>query len=199
PVTPAPGSRLPGLAQGLSAPVQLPAAEAGTVDFRIALTLRGSRRIALAPLGDRVSVDMQSGWPHPSFGGRYLPARHTISPEGFRAHWQLNQFATGFESPLNACMAGDCSALASNVFDVTLADPVDVYVKTGRSVKYGILFVSLTFVAFLLTEVLKGLRIHPVQYLFVGLGLCIFFLLLLALSEHIGFGPAYLSAAAACT
>lgn len=199
PVVLASGSRLPGLPQGISAQVTLPEGEAASADFRIALLLRGTRHFAFAPVGDRVSVDMQSTWPHPSFGGRYLPSRRSVSDDGFRAQWQLNQFATSFESLLRTCMAGDCGALASNVFDVTLTDPVDVYVTTGRSAKYGILFVVLTFVAFLLTEVLTGLRIHPVQYLFVGMGLCIFFLLLLALAEHIGFGLAYLAAATACT
>lgn len=71
-----------------------------------------------------------------------------------------------------------------------------MYQRNVRAGKYGLLFVTLTFVAFFLFEVLKRLRVHPVQYLLVGAALASFYVLLLALSEQIGFGLAYAVAAA---
>src|SRR6185436_8770926 len=55
-----------------------------------------------------------------------------------------------------------------------------------------------TFAAFFLFEILKRLAIHPVQYALVGVALAVFFLLLISLSEHLGFAPAYAIAAVAC-
>ena len=77
-------------------------------------------------------------------------------------------------------------------------DPVDVHTQADRASKYGILFVVLTFTGFLLFELVRQLRIHPLQYLMVGLALAIFFLLLVSLSEHIAFWKAYLVSTLAC-
>src|SRR3546814_18226532 len=79
-----------------------------------------------------------------------------------------------------------------------LIEPVDVYTQADRATKYGLLFVALTFVGFFMFELIKQLRIHPIQYGLVGLALAIFFLLLVSLSEHIEFGWAYLCASVAC-
>ena len=78
-------------------------------------------------------------------------------------------------------------------------DPVSPYVLSDRATKYGLLFIALTFVGVGALEVLRRLRVHPIQYLLVGSALAIFFLLLVSLSEHVPFAVAYLAAAAACT
>jgi len=97
------------------------------------------------------------------------------------------------------CAAGNCQEFNGNTFGVSLINPVDLYQQTERAVKYAILFILLTFVAFFLFEIMKQLRLHPMQYLLVGTALTVFYLLLISLSEHIAFHWAYLSAALAST
>ena len=82
-------------------------------------------------------------------------------------------------------------------FSVSLVQPVDHYQLNERAAKYALLFIGLTFISFFMFELLKGLRVHPIQYALVGMGLAIFYLVLLALTEHLGFGWAYLVAALA--
>lgn len=77
-------------------------------------------------------------------------------------------------------------------FGVKLVTPYDQYQQTERSVKYGMLFIVLTFMTFFLIEVINRKQIHPFQYILVGLALGLFYLLLLSLSEHIWFDLAYL-------
>lgn len=142
----------------------------------------------------RLSAD----WPHPSFGGRHLPATREITSEGFRAAWRISELASEGPRALAACREPGCKPLEQYTFGVRLIEPVDVYMQAHRAVKYALLFVLLTFSGFFLFEILRDLRIHPIQYLLVGLALAMFFLLLIALSEHMRFVYAYLIAAAAC-
>jgi inner membrane protein len=100
---------------------------------------------------------------------------------------------------IDECQLGNCNALMNDTFGVTLFNSVDIYQQSERSVKYAMLFIGLTFTAFFLFEVMKGLRLHPMQYLLVGLGLSLFFLLLISLSEHMAFPLAYLVAALCST
>jgi inner membrane protein len=81
---------------------------------------------------------------------------------------------------------------------VELVDPVDQYLKSERALKYALLFVGLAFAGFFLFEVLQRVDLNPVQYTLVGLALAVFYLLLLSLSEHIGFAAAYAVSATAC-
>jgi inner membrane protein len=143
-------------------------------------------------------VRLASAWPHPSFRGRFLPDKRTLGPDGFRAEWRLSEFATGIDQPLRALAEGSESGLSGHAFGVSFIEPIDAYAMSGRAVKYGMLFVLLTFVGFVLFEVLRRLGIHPVQYGLVGAAVSIFFLLLLSLSEHVPFAIAYVIAAAAC-
>ncbi|KAB7770144.1 cell envelope integrity protein CreD [Xanthomonas maliensis] len=162
----------------------------GPVDLHFVLD--GTRSLSIAPIADSNDITLRSNWPHPLFGGRFLPNAPTIGPKGFDASWSLSSLATGAQAQLNV---NDASL---DMLDVRLVDPVDVYTQADRASKYGILFVVLTFVAFVLFELIKRLPIHPLQYLLVGLALAIFFLLLLSLSEHIAFWQAYLLSAVAC-
>jgi inner membrane protein len=172
-----------------------PAASRETVSFSLTLTLAGTERFAALPLARETNVHVTSPWPDPGFDGAFLPASRRVDATGFEAEWQVldlnRRFAQHWresESP---------GALAASAFGITLAQPVGAYQQNVRAGKYGVLFIAFTFVAFFLFEVLRRLRVHPVQYLLVGLALCTFYVVLLALSEQIGFGLAYALAAAA--
>ena len=165
-----------------------------TLAFSFTLTLAGTERFAALPLARETDLHLTSPWPDPGFDGAFLPATRHVGAEGFEADWQvldlnrrLAQHWRESESP---------GALAESGFGLTLTQPAGSYQQNVRAGKYGVLFIALTFVAFFLFEVLRGLRVHPVQYLLVGLALSTFYVVLLGLSEQIGFGPAYAIAAA---
>ena len=167
--------------------------------FSFSIELRGMEKLSFAPMGMNTEVKLTSDWPHPSFIGAYLPEHREINADGFPAIWRVSSFSSNIAQQLNACVRKNCSHLLNNSFGVSLIQPVDVYQQSERSIKYGILFISLTFIAFWVFEILKKLQIHPVQYLLVGFALSIFYLLLISLSEHIVFGWAYFIAAVSCT
>jgi inner membrane protein len=186
---------------GLAAPqgVQLPlgpvdVADGGGYDFAFPLNLTGSERLSIAPAGNATSVALRSDWPHPSFQGRFTPVSRKVGASGFEANWEVSHLARSFDRVLHPAD----SAGSPEMLDIAFIDPVDVYLMADRAVKYGILFVLLTFAAFFLAEILMRRSIHPFQYLLVGLALAVFFLLLIALSEHIRFTVAYGLSGAAC-
>ena len=194
------GSHVNGAPRGMHA--VLPAVNTDSeknYPFTFALTLRGMENLSFAPLGMNTSVSLQSDWPHPSFTGGYLPEKHDESAVGFNAAWRVSSFSSDIKHHLEKCKKEKCNELLANTFGVALIQPVDIYQQSERSVKYGILFISLTFVAIIVFEIIKKLNIHPIQYLLVGLALAIFYLLLVSLSEHIAFHWAYLIATAAST
>lgn len=158
----------------------------GTYPFAIDLVLHGMQSFSWVPVGDENRVKLQGDWPHPGFQGRALPRRHQITEKGFEAEWESTQFS----SNVGQLIRGE-TGLRNQEVGVRLVQPVDVYLQAERSVKYGFLFIAVTFGAFLLFESLKRLSIHPVQYGLVGLALVLFYVLLLALSEHIAFLWAY--------
>ena len=184
---PAPG---PGLHVLLEAPLP---GQALAFDTRLAMTLAGTEDFAVLPLGYANHIRLRSPWPHPSFGG-ILP-RHDIGARGFTAHWQVDALATNAQQRWrDGSWVGDARDLAR----VSLVEPVNAYAQADRATKYGVLFVVLTFAGFFMFELLRQVRVHPIQYGLVGLALALFFLLLLSLSEHIAFGWAYVTAAGAC-
>ena len=177
----------------------------GPVDA--ALDLVGTADLALVPAARSVAWTLASDWPHPSFGGRFLPVTREVRHDGFEARWAVTALASSatqrVEEPGEKKPAGEKKPelWALDTLAVTFTDPVNPYVLADRAIKYGLLFVALTFAAVALTETLAGQRVrrvHPVQYALVGLALALFFLLLLALSEHLPFATAYAGAAAAC-
>ncbi|MDH5785543.1 MAG: cell envelope integrity protein CreD [Chromatiales bacterium] len=194
-----PGSELPGARSGMHAGLGRVDVAQPRFDFSFTLPLRGMERLQFSPIGKSTEVRLSADWPHPSFIGRYLPEDHKIDAEKFTARWNLSSFSSGMPQLLQECEGGDCQALLSDTFGVTLFNSVDIYQQSERSVKYAMLFIGLTFITFFLFEVMKGLRLHPMQYLLVGLGLSLFYLLLVSLSEHIAFALAYLAAALAST
>jgi inner membrane protein len=168
--------------------------------FRVALTLLGTQRLDIVPLGASTTIALASPWPHPSFLGRILPdAGTTVSAEGFSATWRTSHFATNLAQVYQRCaQARQCDEFRQHTIAVSFIQPVDLYQTVERSVKYGFLFILLTFAAFFLFEVLGRLAIHPVQYGLVGIALSLFFLLLISLAEHIGFASSYAIATIAC-
>jgi len=183
-----------GLPRGIHADLgKLEVRETKEVAFEIPLELTGSHRLSVAPVGESTRMTLHSDWSSPSFGGRFLPLKHQIGVQGFEAQWQVSALARNLDRMLRT--SGE--APTEEAFDVAFIEPVNVYLQTERAVKYGFLFVGLTFAAFFFFELLKGLRIHPMQYLLVGFALAMFFLLLLSLSEHIPFLWAYLVASGA--
>ncbi|MEM9056297.1 MAG: cell envelope integrity protein CreD, partial [Pseudomonadota bacterium] len=193
----APGSGQRKLGDGIHAPLTR-AQLAAPVRFSLELELRGSKALGLVPLAGEASISLNSPWPHPRFDGRFLPDERTIGPSGFAAHWQLSSFSTNAPEKLAECTAGLCESLLSGGFSVQFLETVDLYQKVTRALKYGVLFIALTFTAFVLTEALSDRRLHPMHYLLVGAALSIFYLLLVSLSEHIGFASAYLASTLAC-
>lgn len=196
----APGTRTRFLAAGVHAPLgPIDFAAAHTYRFAAALQLLGMDRLEVAPIGRSTAVELASDWPHPSFIGDFLPAQRVVGTAGFRAKWQTTHFATDSESRLREAVLGESASLSHGALGVAFVDPVDGYAQTERSVKYGLLFVGLTFLVFFLFEVLRKLAIHPIQYTLLGLALTLFYFLLLSLSEHLAFGASYLIAAGAST
>ncbi len=183
------GSRLTRVGPGIHAPMEQlpPPTKEARYSFTMKLELAGSGTLSFAPVGDTNTVRLASRWPHPSFQGTFLPAEREVGEEGFSARWEITSLNSTWQQQLE----GD-------QFGLKLVSPVDTYTMVERGMKYGILFLLITFSAFFLFEAVSRSRIHAVQYLFVGFAIAVFFLLLLALSEQMAFGLAYLIAAGAC-
>ena len=164
--------------------------------FELEMTLAGTQSLALLPLARRTEASLSAPWPDPSFDGAFLPASRQVDAHGFEAHWQVLDLNRNFGQHWQQDAQRNQDVTAS-AFGVALYQPASVYQQNDRAGKYGVLFIGLTFVAFFLFEVLKKLRVHPVQYLLVGVALTTFYVVLLALSEQIGFAFAYLAAAVA--
>ncbi len=180
------------LSAGLSAPVSIQ--EGAGSSFEIGINVRGTEHLYFLPLGKNTEVALRSPWQHPSFEGKFLPANKArIDSQGFEARWKVLSAARGFPQ----AWKDNEIHLDQAEFGVRLIQPVDNYVKTERSLKYAILFIALSFIIFFFLEILQKRRMHPLQYLLVGFALCIFYTLLLSISEYWGFNIAYVIAAAA--
>jgi inner membrane protein len=168
--------------------------------FEFTLDLNGTRELWFVPTAQQTDVQLEGTWPHPSFSGRALPETRQITPAGFTARWRMQDFARPFASRwTSAGMNREQLSQQANAsaFGLLLVQPVDIYQQTERAVKYAALFIVLTFLVFFLWEIFHASLLHPVQYAFVGFALCVFYLLLVSLSEHVGFDPAYAIAAGA--
>lgn len=165
--------------------------------LQLELSLDGTRSLALLPVADDNRVQLASSWPHPSFGGAFAPVRREVGDAGFNASWAVSSLASKAQDELQQAIAQGHPVHGEQI-QLSLVDPVDVYTQALRAAKYGVLFIVLTFVGFGIYDLVKGLNLHPLQYLLVGLALVMFFLLLLSLSEQLPFVLAYLVASTAC-
>jgi len=195
-----PGTQVGWLGEGVRATLPaLDTTQATELAFGFDLRLQGTGSLQVLPVGKTSRVNLAANWPHPSFIGNFLPAKREVTDQGFTADWQTSFFSTNLQEAMSRCASGnDCEAFNGRSFGVSFIDPVDQYLKSDRAIKYALLFIVLTFAGFFLFEVLKSLAVHPVQYALVGVALAFFYLLLLSLSEHIGFALAYLLSASGC-
>ncbi len=195
-----PGTGTPHLGSGVHVPLKLDwLNQQKQIEFKLALNLQGMEKLQLSPIGRETNINIKANWPHPSFTGQFLPLKPEISAEGFSANWQTSFFSTNMPELINLCIVNrKCKPIKKSTLGVALIDPVDQYLKTDRAIKYAELFILLTLFAFMLFEVFKRMAIHPIQYAMVGLSLALFYLLLLSLSEHIGFDLAYLLSSISC-
>ncbi len=169
---------------------------AAPIDFSFDLALSGGRSLGFLPLGAETKVKLSSPWTAPSFSGSFLPLSRSLGEQGFEADWYVLSLGRSYPQKWKG---GDIEpgAVLESQFRVDLMIPVDTYMKTLRSVKYGILFIFLPFVTFFLFEAFSGKKIHPLQYMLVGFAVSLFYLLLLSVSEHLSFGLTYLLASIA--
>src|SRR5438309_687679 len=197
-----PGSQLPGYTTGATAmlvdgkPINAP------MEFSIPIDFNGSEGIYFAPFGVQNQAVMKSNWPDPAFRGAFLPAERSVRADGFEAKWRISYYGRNYPQAWTSRNGNErftINAVSGSLFGAQFLSILDAYRYVERSIKYGVLFLVLVFTTFFLFEVTARQKIHPFQYLMVGAALCLFFLLLLSISEFIGFGYAYLIAAVAST
>jgi inner membrane protein len=185
-----PGAILSESFKGVQAPVQVSQNNEGA-KFEISLSLKGSESLKFIPIGKTTNVSLQSKWSSPSFSGTFLPDNRQIDAEKFSAQWKVLHLNRNIPQQWNDAQE---VPLADSAFGVDLISPNDGYQKSDRSAKYAILIISLTFLSFFFVELLNHKRIHPFHYILVGLALCIFYTLLISISEFLRFNLAYLIA-----
>ncbi|NOU60747.1 cell envelope integrity protein CreD [Marinifilum caeruleilacunae] len=189
------GSRLPEMMRsGVS--IDLPNLEeeyTKSVPFSFALNLQGSQNLSFIPVGGTTEVQLKSPWSSPSFNGNFIPKQREVSDEGFTAKWKALLLNRNYPQTWVDRNMGQ--RMQESSFGVDLIMPLDDYQKATRSAKYAVMTISLIFLVFFLVEILNGKKIHPFQYTLVGLALCLFYVLLISISEHSNFNMAYLISA----
>jgi len=158
-------------------------------DFNFQLDLQGSKNLSFIPVGSNTDVAISSPWTSPSFNGNFLPKERNIDDKGFDASWTVLQLNRNY--PQTWMGKGNGVEMNASAFGVDFILPMDDYQKSYRSAKYAALTISLTFLIFFLVEIMNKRRIHPFQYALVGLALCLFYVLLVSISEHSNFNFAY--------
>lgn len=196
-------------ALGVNADIDLSANSKDGNDFKIAFSLNGSRDIYFSPLGRTTNAELSSAWLDPSFQGAFLPESYTIGKDGFNAAWKVLELNRGFPQKFIGQLSAldlpaqlkysekmptvsQAGVINGSNFGVRLLVVADEYQETVRALKYAIMLLVLTFLVLFFYEAMRGARVHPLQYILIGLALALFYLLLLSLSEYIGFKSAYL-------
>lgn len=184
------------LGPGFQAPLALKAANAGTENtFSLSVNLNGSGGIQFTPVGESSIIKVAGPWPHPSFSGSLLPTKRQISETDFSAEWHIPHLSRTY--PQNGVLDQDefaGNAIRSFTAGVDLFEAVSLYSQIDRAVKYGLLFIGLTFTALLSFELVSRVRLHLMQYGLVGLAMTLFYLVLLSLAEHTVFLAAFAAA-----
>lgn len=168
--------------------------------FESDLVFNGSSTLTFAPVGRETRISLASDWPYPSFTGSFLPDARDLRSDGFAANWRIPHLARNVPQawrigPLEG--ANVHSRLWSSLSGVNFYIPIDYYDLVNRAAKYGLMFLAVAFFAVFVLELTSGKRVHAVQYVFVGLAMILFYVLLLSFAEHIGFATAYLAASGA--
>ncbi|MCP4580634.1 MAG: cell envelope integrity protein CreD [candidate division Zixibacteria bacterium] len=175
------------ISSGVSAKISL-ADHKTSYPFKFKINLNGSHQINFVPVGRLNDITVSSTWPDPSFSGAYLPYERTIGKDGFSAKWKVLDLNRNYPQ----YWKGTKHQIDDSSFGVELFIPVDIYQKSMRTVKYAIMFIVFTFIAFFFSEIMKKVRVHPIQYLLIGLAIMIFYTLLISISEHTNFNIAYI-------
>lgn len=163
--------------------------------FSFALNLNGSEQISFIPAGESNTVMLNSSWPSPSFNGAFLPATREVKKDGFSANWKILHLNRNYPQ----FWEGAQYKVAPSAFGLQLILTADIYQKSTRLAKYSIMFLVFTFAAFFFSEIINKRRVHPIQYILIGMAILIFYTLVLSLSEHMHFNYAYLLSATAVT
>jgi inner membrane protein len=193
---------------------QIPVIIDGKISLSCNLNLNGSKRISFVPIGKETNVALTSSWESPSFEGAFLPEKRMINEKGFTAQWRVLELNRNFAqqglgsyvafdemidsennySNYDAVSSSDGSTVnvSQSTFGVKLLLPIDEYKKTLRSSKYSTMFILLTFLVVFFSEIFQKKKVHPIQYLLTGSAICLFYVLLLSLSEHLSFNYSYL-------
>jgi len=168
------------------------------IDVAYRFGVRGNGQLTLIPDAESTRWSITSKWPHPSFGGQFLPNRRSVTDKGFTARYAISNLALG-RAVVQLPQAGEAASVGQGqqTAQIDLVEPVNLYSQVDRAVKYGFLFIGFTFLAFLMFDIIAGARVAAAEYLLTGAGLILFFVLLLAFAEIIGFTLAYLLASAA--
>lgn len=198
---------------GVSIPIDLTTHE--TIPFDFNINLNGSTTLNFLPFGKETRISLASPWDNPAFEGSFLPDEREVNDQGFTASWKVLQLNRNYpQQGIGSFISkgqrnnytynndyynsydytGNNTSGDEASFGVKLLLPIDEYQKTMRSSKYNIMFIIITFLAFFFVEVLNRRKIHPIQYLLVGFAICLFYILLLSISEHLMFDNAYLIA-----
>ncbi len=177
---------------GLHATVPLSGITA-SIPFTFEIELKGSEGLSISPVGRETEITIASPWQAPKFVGAFLPSTYETGKDGFHAQWHISSFGRSYPQSFDKTEVGFNLVMLSAT-GVDLHQVIDIYDMIFRSVKYAILFILITFATFFLFDILGGIRVHPIQYLLIGAALALFYLLLLSLSEWIGFFGAYLLA-----
>ena len=176
------------LRTGVHSPVSWQPGEGA--EFSIVLSLRGASELRFTPFARNTRVSLTSDWADPSFVGAWLPESREVDDAGFLASWEIPFLGRDYAQQWLS-VDEPLESVRSSAFGVAFLSEVDGYRMAERSTKYAALFLTFTFALIWLFDVTTGVRVHPIQYLLVGSAMCLFYLLELSLSEHLGFGAAY--------
>lgn len=164
-------------------------------NFSFAFNLNGSEQISFIPVGESNTIRINSTWPSPSFNGAFLPITRDVKKNGFSANWKILHLNRNYPQ----FWEGSQYKVAPSAFGLQLILTADIYQKSTRLAKYSIMFLVFTFAAFFFSEIINKRRVHPIQYIFIGVAILIFYMLVLSLSEHIHFNYSYILSAIAVT
>jgi inner membrane protein len=182
-------SALPGIGKWLSVSAKDALSQKGSLSVSAELNLSGAQSLSFPPYGKSTDVRLASNWPDPGFQGEFTPTQREISADGFSANWTMPYLSRGIrgQGPAQDVLRG----LTSNMVRVKFVNTDNPYQTVNRALKYSVLFIGMVFLAYFLFEIIVGTPVHPAQYILIGLAQAIFYLLLLAFAERLGFGLAF--------
>ncbi|MEZ5937857.1 MAG: cell envelope integrity protein CreD [Hyphomonadaceae bacterium] len=169
-------------------------AAADALEVTADLRFRGAQRFAFAPFAKNTTITVAGDWPDPKFDGGKLPDARTVTAQGFTASWSIPFLARGVPGAGADLTFNDFAATTPGV---TLIDEANPYQKVIRALKYAPMFMGLVFLTYFLFETSSGRRAHPAQYVLVGLAQTVFYMLMLSISEIVGFTAGFIAAASA--